>query len=115
MTPLFIILDTAAKAQHLNEVDPHGFIITIVSVSVVFSALILLYCAYTMVGKISTGGFKLPKKSGNSDEIAAAIALALEMDGGSDEEQAAIALALHRYLNDQIHDTESYIITIKRK
>ena len=33
----------------------------------------------------------------------------------SEEEAAAIAMALHRYMNDTVHDTESYIITIKRK
>lgn len=115
MAPLFILLsDTAAKSQHLSEVDPHGFIITIVSVSVVFTALVLLFFAYTLVGKISTNGIKFPKKSGNGDEVAAAIALALELDGNGDEEQAAIALALHLYRNEQIHDKESYIITIRR-
>ena len=33
----------------------------------------------------------------------------------SEEEAAAIGMALHQYLNDTVHDTESYIITIKRK
>lgn len=33
----------------------------------------------------------------------------------SEEEAAAIGLALHRYMNETVHDMESYIITIKRK
>ena len=49
-----------------------------------------------------------------SPEEAAAIALALdqEMNG---ETYAAIGLALHQYLNETVHDNESYIITIKRR
>ena len=34
------------------ENDPHGIIITVVSVSVVFAALIILYFAYTLTGKL---------------------------------------------------------------
>ena len=41
------------KSAEMAENDPNGVIITIVSVSVVFAALILLYCAYTLIGKIS--------------------------------------------------------------
>ena len=49
-----------------------------------------------------------------SAEEAAAIALALdqEMNG---EVYAAIGMAMHQYLNDTVHDMESYIITIRRK
>ena len=55
-----------------------------------------------------------PAKGGPTPEEAAAIALALdqEMNG---EVYAAIGMALHQYLNDTVHDMESYIITIKRK
>ena len=111
------------KSAEMAEKDPHGAIITLVSVSVVFVALIVLYFAYTFIGKLSSGEikFKMPEKKkvketkGAPDgEIAAAIALALdqEMNG---EVYAAISMALHQYLNDTVHDNESYIITIKRK
>lgn len=45
---------------------------------------------------------------------AAAIAMALdhELNG---EIYAAIATALHHYMDSDVHDIESYIITIKRK
>ena len=113
------------KSAEMAEKDPHGGIITLVSVSVVFAALVILYFAYTLVGKAVSGKWKLsvPKKEkavktdGNkvpSAEEAAAIAMALdqEMNG---EVYAAITLALHQYFNDTVHDMESYIITIKRK
>ena len=112
------------KSAEMAEKDPHGAIITLVSVIVVFIALIVLYFAYNFIGKLSSGAIvlKIPKrkadpkqvKGGPTPEEAAAIALALdqEMNG---EVYAAIGMALHQYLNDTVHDMESYIITIKRK
>ena len=117
----------AIKSAEMAAKDPHGIIITAVSVSVVFFALIILYFAYTFIGKLSSGQIKLtlPKRKpkavkpagagGASDpEVAAAIAMALdqEMNG---EVYAAIGMAMHQYLNDTVHDMESYIITIRRK
>ena len=113
-----------AKSAAMAERDPHGAIITLVSVSVVFVALIVLYFAYTFIGKLSSGEVKLrmpkkkeaskPAKGGPTPEEAAAIALALdqEMNG---EVYAAIGMALHQYMNDTVHDMESYIITIRRR
>jgi hypothetical protein len=49
-----------------------------------------------------------------TSEEAAAIAMALDRELNG-ETYAAIGLALHRYLQDTVHDNESYIITIKRK
>ena len=102
----------------MAERDPHGVIITIVSVSVVFCSLIILYYAYTFIGKILSGELKLtlPKrrrktadKSGQpEEEVAAAIALALDQELNG-ETYAAIGMALHQYLNDTVHDNESYI------
>ena len=112
------------KSAEMAVKDPHGAIITLVSVSVVFVALIILYFAYSFIGKLSSGkiSLKLPKKEEKkkaaadvpTGEEAAAIAMALdqEMNG---EVYAAISLALHQYLNDTVHDNESYVITIKRK
>ena len=112
------------KSAEMAERDPHGVIITIVSVSVVFCSLIILYYAYTFIGKILSGKLKLtlpkrrrkdPKKGGQpEEEVAAAIALALDQELNG-EIYAAIGMALHQYLNDTVHDNESYIITIKRR
>ena len=112
------------KSAEMAERDPHGAIITIVSVSVVFCSLIILYFAYTFIGKILSGEFKLtlPKKEKKAaakgghpeEEVAAAIALALDQELNG-ETYAAIGMALHQYLNDTVHDNESYIITIKRR
>ena len=126
----FAILQTSAsvlqKSAEMAEKDPHGAIITIVSVSVVFCALIILYFAYTLIGKVSSGQVKISlprrkkspsgsgKSGGPSEEEAAAIAMALDQELNG-EVYAAIGMALHQYLNDTVHDNESYIITIKRR
>lgn len=103
------------KSAEMAERDPHGLIITLVSVCVVFTALIILYYAYTLIGKMMNGGLKRKGKGMiPSGEEAAAIALALDQELNG-EVYAAISLALHQNLNDTVHDNESYIITIKRK
>ena len=104
----------------MMETDPHGWTLTLISVMVVFSALIVLYFIYNLSGNIFSGKFKRapkPKKAvkGTPDaEVAAAIALALDMEQGGDE-YAAIATAVHLYLNDAVHDVEPGIVTIVRK
>lgn len=118
----FIILQTSQnvleKSAELAQKDPHGAIITLVSVSVVFLALVILFFAYTFIGRVASGELsfrkKASKKNGPSEEEAAAIAMALEEEFGT-ETYAAIGMALHQYLNDTVHDMESYIITIKRR
>ena len=127
----FMLLQASAKvaeksAEMLTR-DPHGAIITLVSVTVVFLALIVLYYAYTFIGRLSSGEIKLtlperkPKAAkpvkadcAPAPEVAGAIAMALdqEMNG---EVYAAIGMAMHQYLNDTVHDMESYIITIRRR
>lgn len=113
------------KSAEMAARDPHGIIITVVSVAVVFTALVVLYFAYTFVGKAVNGKFdwkslvrRFKRKSKGkgmlSEEEAAAIAMALDQELNG-ETYAAIGLALHQYLNDTVHDNESYIITIKRK
>lgn len=52
-------------------------------------------------------------------EEAAAVAMALNMETSSvgnhqEEEATAIAMALHQWIEDSVHDNESYVITIRR-
>ena len=109
------------KSAEMLEKDPHGAIITLVSVSVVFLSLVILYFAYSFIGKLSSGqlAISLPKRDKKkagvpAEEEAAAIAMALDQEL-SGERYAAIGMALHQYFQDTVHDNESYIITIKRK
>lgn len=122
------ILDAGAqvlrKSAEMADKDPHGIIITAVSVTVVFAVLIILFFAYTLIGKLLSGKItmKVRKpaakraagKGRPGEEEAAAIAMALDSELNG-EIYAAIGTALHQYLDDTVHDYESYIITIRRK
>ena len=110
-----------AGGDRMAATDPHGWTLTLISVSVVFVALIILYFVYSLSGGIFSGKFKSrkkPRKSRSKDQdlVAAAIALALdaELSGIDPQTQAAIALALHLSLNDSVHDVEPGFITIDR-
>lgn len=127
---------SATKSELIKEQDPHGWILTVVSVSVVFSALALLWFLFWLLfdrparkkaagdasttlsltdGKLSmTKGKRtaIPSEAEES-QVAAAIALALDMETDGDT-YAAIATAVHLYLNDCIHDMEPGFVTIRR-
>ena len=99
--------------------DPHGWTLSVVAVSVVFIGLIVLFFVYSLSGRIFMGGgipkLRVQKKKRDgevNDEVAAAIAVALEMESGNNDIVAAIATALHLHLNECPHDVESGKITI---
>jgi sodium pump decarboxylase gamma subunit len=101
----------------MMQTDPNGLTLTLISVSVVFAALIVLYCIYSLSGALFSGKFKRERKpsvkASPDAEVAAAIALALDMEQDGDT-YAAIATAVHLYLSDSIHDVEPGIVTIRR-
>lgn len=116
---------TESGSQKMAHEDKHGFTLTIVSVSVVFCALIILWWLFSLLGKVSgekkekceckkADKAKVKTSGKITPEIAAAIGLALdqEMNG---EVYAAISLALHLYMEDAVHDNESFVLTINRK
>lgn len=118
---LTTILATSAKSEMLAQRDPHGFIMTLTAVAVVFSALFILYIFFGILGDIISGKLKRrisPKVKAASKvpdaETASAIALALQ-EQNAGEIQAAIAVALEEHFGHNVHDQESYIITINRK
>ncbi|MBQ2526353.1 MAG: OadG family protein [Bacteroidales bacterium] len=116
--------DEESGAQRMAHEDPFGGVLTLTSVSVVFGALLILLCIFTITGGFFSGRFrnpfkrspKAPKAGKAADaEVAAAIAMALDRElGGDNEVAAAIGMALDRYFNDTVHDAESFVITIKR-
>ena len=117
-------LSSETGAQKMAREDKHGFILAAVSVSVVFCALLILWWLFSLLGKVSGGKKKEVKPNAGkvnanvsgklTPEVAAAITLALdqEMNG---ETYAAIATALHLYMEDSVHDKESFVITIRKK
>ena len=118
-TFLYNLLPLTAGGDRMAEIDPHGWTLTLISVSTVFAALIILYFIYNLSGNIFSGKFKRKPKAPKaakgeiSGEVAAAIAMALEAEAGG-ETEAAIATALHLYLSDAVHDMEPGVVTLRR-
>ena len=92
---------TALNAIVIRSV-PNAFILTLISITIVFLALICLTYTYSIIGKIANMSFRRQKKQKDSDKP-------------GEKEAAAIAIALNMYMNEEMHDEESYVITIKRK
>ncbi|MCQ2182747.1 MAG: OadG family protein [Bacteroidales bacterium] len=117
-----------AKAESLWQTDPHGIALTVIAVSTVFLGLLILYFIYSFSGNIFSGKYKnaieekKKKKAARkavkavpgkvNDEVATAIAMALQMNGG-DEVYAAIATALHLHVSCNSHDGGPFVLTIK--
>ena len=99
-----------------------GLILSLTAVLVVFAALTVLYFCYLWIGKAQNfelgglrKGLKGSRESGEmSPEVAAAVATALEKELGREDEIAAIAMALEADGFGEVHDVESYVITIRR-
>lgn len=106
MTTFLYSLLTAGS-DRMAITDPHGFMLTIVSVSVVFLGLIILFCVYTLSGAIFSGRFSRKKADAKPAEAQAG--------ASSDTDMAAVAAAVGMYLSDTLHDDETSIITISRQ
>ena len=115
--------NAASRGEIMKERDPHGWILSITSVSVVFSALAILWFLFWFLfdrpakkkaqPKPAKPVKNAPKGGAPDQEVAAAIALALDMENSGDV-YAAIATAVHLYLNDAVHDVEPGIVTIRQ-
>ena len=102
--------DATSKSQFMAEKDPHGVILALAAIAVVFSTLAILWGLFILLFRII--GDKKGKKTVPTPEEAAAIALALDMEENG-EVYAAIAAAVDRYLSDTDHDAETYVVTIR--
>ena len=98
-------------AEKMARTDRYGGVLTLTSITVVFGALLILLIIFSITGGFFSGKFKRSKTP--SDEEAAAIALALDMEQDGDI-YAAIAAAVELYLSDSVHDVESYRLTIRQ-
>ncbi len=101
-------LDGLTKSDRMKNTDPYGWIMAIMAMSVVFSALVLLYLAFKGIGNLSIHA--LQKKSDTHYQ-----STKVSIAETSGEEYAAIATALFLYANEnEIHDVENTILTIDK-
>ena len=91
-----------------------GLIMSLVAVSVVFLSLTVLALFYQLTGKLfvrmDRSKDSKPEKADCVSKGASDVHDEAELE---EEVAAAIAMAIHEHTN--IHDRESYIITIRRK
>ncbi|MDD7691583.1 MAG: OadG family protein [Prevotella sp.] len=117
------------KIAKLKRDDPHGIGITVLSMGIVFFCLALLYVFFRILGMFMAHKQAL-KKAGKIQPIKVAVKTGEKLaetghktkvllkdglhSGGIDKEIyiAVIAMALKQY-EDDVHDIESNIITIK--
>ncbi len=106
---ILLVNQIAEKNKFFIENDPLGLILTIIAVAVVFASLALIYIFFHNFSKQFNRFSERKKliKEGKEEE-----ALQIELSH-SGELNAAIALALHLY-HSQIHDVESFKITINK-
>lgn len=107
-----LTLDSNAKVTKFKEHDPDGISMTIVAMGVVFFALILLYIAFKITGKI---GADLTRKNamkarGITDKTEA---IQKSIGHESGDIFAAIGMALHEYQNN-VHDNEDLQLTMQK-
>lgn len=103
-----------SKQERLKRDDPYGIGLAIISMSVVFTALILIFVMLKLFGWSSK---KLAQKNAKKTETPV-VANVANVDGEKQEDEqltgeeaAAIATALHLHFNS-MHDEESEVITI---
>ncbi|HAQ65007.1 MAG TPA: phage tail protein [Bacteroidales bacterium] len=98
------------SAEKFGMVDPSGLGMAVIAMSVVFSALALLYVFFKNVAKLYTIDYR--RLSARKQVVASE----KPADGSGEhtgEVNAAIAMALHLYRN-QLHDHENTVLTIRK-
>ncbi|MBR6284826.1 MAG: OadG family protein [Muribaculaceae bacterium] len=104
----FNLADQNDNIEAFHERDPHGFIVALMAMSVVFSALLILYIMFKLFGKF------FDRRKGEEETVAtpAPVAAPTAAPAGN-EVIAAIGMALFQHLN--AHDQESGVITINHE
>lgn len=99
--------------------DPYGFLMAMIGMGIVFSALLLLYVVFTNTPRLYTTSFKefINGVFSRKQAIRNTAPTPVPESGGSDdltgEVNAAIAAAIHLY-RSELHDYENTVLTIKK-
>ncbi len=108
-------------STEFTQQDPHGFIMAMLGMGIVFSILILIYIIFTNTPKLFTQSFrqklrdrfkkKTPEELEKTEEPEEET-----LEAGADltgEINAAIAAAVHLY-RSELHDFEDTVLTMKK-
>ncbi|MBV6510733.1 MAG: OadG family protein [Ignavibacteriales bacterium] len=107
MNYLLIAQQTSSKKIYevMQQNDPVGIGMTVIGMSVVFIALIILYLFLVNVAKV------IYRQRKEKDAVGAEVKKSKQQIDA--EVNAAIAMALHLYMNE-LHDNEQTVLTINR-
>ena len=105
-----VTLDTNEKIENFQKNDSWGIGMTITAMAVVFLGLLVLFLVFKQIGNAAMNASKR-----NAQKAAAADGQKVSENAGAESGEifAAIAMALYE-LNDEHHDFESSILTIKK-
>lgn len=106
----------ANMTTFLSSTIPGGFTLTFISVSVVFCALLLLFCIYSLAGYVLSGRMARTievTRQRRRMRRESPVRPREVLNTDNSEIAAVIAVALQKYLDETVHDRESYVITIK--
>lgn len=110
-------LEKKPRSEVFREQDPSGGVMAVIAMSVVFSALLLLFLIFKCIGlafvKISARRETKVKPAAAVPAEAAPIKVKAKDGTIAGEELAAIAIALYQYSED-LHDIENTVLTINR-
>jgi len=101
--------EIVTAGEKFVKVDPYGFGMAFIAMSVVFAALIVLYIVFKNTKRIYSINFK--KLFARKVKLVESVTATQEEISG--EVNAAIALALNLYIH-QLHDHEETVLTIKK-
>lgn len=101
--------EKVTSSQKFKKLDPYGGGMAIIAMTVVFSALIILYLVFRQIGLRFQSGKKRKEliKQGKHEEAAK-----LD-DANSGEVYAAIGMAMYMY-SSEMHDIEEAVLTINK-
>lgn len=103
------MVDKTAKPNRMKEMDPYGWMMALLAMTVVFAALIILYFLFKQISRIYTR----PTSRAEGTKAAAPAAVAATKPSSDDEVNAAIVAALEMWMESNLlHDEESFVLTI---
>ncbi len=110
--------EVAEAAKTFAEHDPHGVIMAMLGMGIVFTILILTYIIFSNTPKLFTPAFRQKlkdlfskkKKETQTEDKEEVVAEEADLTG---EVNAAIAAAIHLYRSD-LHDFEDTVLTMKK-
>lgn len=102
------------KSEIFHDNDPDGIAMAVTAMSVVFSALLLLYLSFRTIGNRNKAKLKAQaKKEAEAKGVAPAATKNAKVEGLTGEAIAAITIAVHMF-EDELHDIESNVVTINK-